>query len=264
MRRREFIGLIGSVAATWPLAVRAQQPAMPVVGFIRSAPAATSMHLVAAFRKGLAEAGFVEGKDVAIELRFADDDFGRLPALATDLVRRGVAVIVSNNFALPAIRAATTTIPVVFVGGDDPVRTGVVTSLNKPGANVTGITSLSFALTAKRLQLLHELAPKSAAIAVLLDPHAAEFAPEEREAKETARTLGRDILVVQAGTASDLEAAFATISRARPGALLVGGGAFLSNSQYQQVVAFASRQALIAIYLLREHRVGGWPDELWY
>jgi putative tryptophan/tyrosine transport system substrate-binding protein len=252
MQRREFIGLIGSVAATWPFAVCAQQPAMPVVGLIRSTSAATSMPLVAAFREGLAEARFVEGKDVAIELRFADDDFGRLPALATDLVHRGVAVIVGNNFAVPAIRAATTTIPVVFVGGDDPIRTGLVKSLNKPGANVTGITSLSFALTAKRLQLLHELAPKSAAIAVLLDPNAAEIAPEEREAKEAARALGRDILVVKAGTAPDLEAAFATISHARPGALLVGGGAFLSRSQHQQVVAFSARQALIAIYLLRE------------
>ena len=257
MRRREFIGLIGSVAAAWPFAVRAQQPAMPVIGILRSTSAASSMSLVAAFRKGLAEAGFVEGKDVAIEFRFADDDFGRLPALATDLVRRGVAVIVGNNFAMPAIRAATTTIPVVFVGGDDPVRTGLVTSLNKPSANVTGITSFGYALTAKRLQLLHELAPKSAAIAVLLDPHAAEHAPEEREVKEAARALGRDILVVQAGTAPDLEAAFATISRARPGALLVGGGAFLSRSQHQQIVAFAARQALIVIYQLREAVVAG-------
>ena len=257
MRRREFIGLIGSVAAAWPFAVRAQQPAMPVIGILRSTSAASSMSLVAAFRKGLAEAGFVEGKDVAIEFRFADDDFGRLPALATDLVRRGVAVIVGNNFAMPAIRAATTTIPVVFVGGDDPVRTGLVTSLNKPSANVTGITSFGYALTAKRLQLLHELAPKSAAIAVLLDPHAAEHAPEEREVKEAARALGRDILVVQAGTAPDLEAAFATISRARPGALLVGGGAFLSRSQHQQLVAFAARQALIVIYQLREAVVAG-------
>ena len=258
MRRREFIGLIGSVAAAWPFAVRAQQQqAMPAVGFIRTTSAAASTPLVAAFRKGLAEAGFVEGKDVVIELRFADDDFGRLPALASDLVRRGVAVIVGNNFAVPAIRAATTTIPVVFVGGDDPVRTGLVTSLNKPGGNVTGITSLSYALTTKRLQLLHELVPKSAAIAVLIDPHAAEFAPEEREAKEAARALGRDILVVQAGTAPDLEAAFATISRAHPGALLVGGGAFLSRSQHRQLVAFAARQALITIYLLREAVVAG-------
>jgi len=145
----------------------------------------------------------------------------------------------------------------VFVGGDDPVRTGVVTSLNKPGGNVTGITSLSYALTAKRLQLLHELAPKSAAIAVLIDPHAAEFAPEERLAKEAARALGRDILVVQAGTVPDLEAAFATISRARPGALLVGGGAFLNNSQRQQLVAFAAQQALAAIYQQREFAVAG-------
>ena len=260
MQRREFITLIGgaAVAGAWPLAVRAQQPAMPVIGILRSTSATTSMHLVAAFRKGLAEAGFVEGKDVAIELRFADDDFGRLPALATDLVRRGVAVIVGNNFALPAIRAATTTIPVLFVGGADPVRTGLVTSLNKPGANVTGITSFGGALTAKRLQLLHELAPKSAAIAVLVDPNAEEMIPpEEPEAKEAARALGRDILVVKAGTAPDLEAAFATISRARPGALLVGGGAFLNSGQRQQLVAFAARQALIAIYQLREHVLAG-------
>ena len=256
MRRRRFLIML-SGAAAWPLVARAQQPAMPVVGFIRSSPAATSMHLVAAFRKGLAEAGFVEGKDVAIELRFADDDFGRLPALASDLVRRGVAVIVGNNFAMPAIRDATTTIPVVFVGGDDPVRTGLVTSLNKPSGNVTGITSFAYALTAKRLQLLHELAPKSAAIAVLLDPNAAEIAPEEHEAKEAARALGRDILVVRAGTAPELEAAFATISRARPDALLLGGGAFLALSQRQQLVAFAARQALIAIYQQREAVVAG-------
>ena len=257
MQRREFIILLGGTAVAWPLTARAQQPAMPVIGILRSSSAATSMPLVAAFREGLASAGFVEGKDVAIELRFADDDFGRLPALASDLVRRGVAVIVGNNFAVPAIRAATTTIPVVFVGGDDPVRTGFVTSLNKPGANVTGVTSLGYALTAKRLQLLHELAPKSATIAVLLDPNAAEFAPEEREAKDAARALGRDTLVVKAGTAPDLEAAFATIARARPGALLVGSGAFLGSSQRQQLVAFAAQQALIAIYQLRETVVAG-------
>jgi putative ABC transport system substrate-binding protein len=257
MQRREFIILLGGTAVAWPLTVRAQQPAMPVVGFIRSTSATASTPLVAAFRKGLAEAGFVEGKDVAIELRFADDDFGRLPSLATDLVRRGVAVIVGNYLVLPAIRAATTTIPVVFVGGADPVRAGLVASLNKPGANVTGVTSFGGALITKRLQLLHELAPKFAAIAVLLDPNAAEIAPEEREAKEAARALGRDILVVQAGTAPDLEAAFATISRVHAGALLVGGGAFLSRSQHQQVVAFAARQALIAIYQLREAVVAG-------
>jgi ABC-type uncharacterized transport system substrate-binding protein len=222
MNRRAFMTLLTGAAAGWPLTARAQQQqAMPVIGILRSTSAATSMHLVAAFRKGLAEAGFVEGKDVAIELRFADDDFGRLPALAADLVRREVTVIVGNNFAVPAIRAATTTIPVVFVGGADPVRAGLVKSFNKPGANVTGVISFGGALIAKRLQLLHELAPKSAAIAVLLDPNVAEIiAPEEREAKEAARALGRDILVVKASTAPDLEAAFATIARARPGALL--------------------------------------------
>jgi putative ABC transport system substrate-binding protein len=256
MRRREFITLLGGAAA-WPVAARAQQPTSPVVGFIRSTPAATSMHLVAAFRKGLAEVGFVEGKDVTIELRFADDDFGRLPALATDLVRGGAGVIVGNYFAIAAIRAAIATIPIVVVMGSDPVRTGLVESLNKPGANVTAITFFLGPLTAKRLQLLHELAPKSAAIAVPLDPNAPEFALELREAKETARVLGHDILVVQAGTAPDLEAAFATIARARPSALLVGGGGFLGVSQHQQLVAFAARQALIAMYPLRQSVVAG-------
>ena len=257
MRRREALSLIGGMAAAWPLVAHAQQPTMPVIGILRSTSAATSMHLVAAFRKGLAEAGFVEGNDVAIELRFADNDFGRLPALAADLVRSGVAVIVGNTFAVPAIMAATTTIPVVFVGGADPVRAGFVKSFNRPGANVTGVTSLGSALTAKRLQLLHELAPKSAAIAVLLDPNAAEIAPEEREATEAARALGRDILVVKASTAPELDTAFATIARARPGGLLVGGGAFLSSSQHQELVAFAARQALITIYQLRETVVAG-------
>src|SRR5262245_5173103 len=257
MRRREFITLLSGTVAGWPLATRAQQPAMPVVGFIRSSSAADSMPLVAAFRKDIAEAGYVAGKNVAIELRIANSELDRVPGLASDLARRAGEVRVGNNFTVPAIRDATTTIPVVFVGGDDPVRTGLVTSLNKPSGNITGITSLSYALTAKRLQLLHELVPKSAAIAVLLDPHAAEFAPEEREAKEAARALGRDILVVQAGTAPDLEAAFATISRARPGALLVGGGAFLSRGQHQQIVAFAARQALIAMYLLDDAVVEG-------
>ena len=216
MQRREFISLIGSVAATWPFAVRAQQPTSRVVGFIRSAPAATSMHLVAAFRKGLAEAGFVEGKDVAIELRFADDDFGRLPALATDLVRRGVAVIVGNYFAVAAIRAATTTIPVVFVGGGDPVRAGLVKSLNKPSANITGVTFLGFPFNGQAAAIAARARTKVRRYRRTTHPRAPEIASELREAKETARALGHDILVVQAGTASDLDAAFATIARARP------------------------------------------------
>jgi putative ABC transport system substrate-binding protein len=244
-------------AAAWPLIASAQQPATPVIGILRSTPGATSMDLVAAFRKGLAEAGFLDGKDVAIELRFGDNDFRRLPALAADLVRRKVAVIVANTFAMPAVLAATKTIPIVFVGGVDPVRSGFVKSFNKPGANITGVTSLSSALMAKRLQLLHELAPKPAAIAVLIDPNAAQIAPEEREANEAARALGRDILVVKAGTPADLESAFATIARARPGALLVGGGGFLANSQDQRVVAFAAQQALIAIYQRRETAAAG-------
>ena len=256
MQRREFIILLGGTAAALPFAVRAQQPAMPVVGFIRSTSADTSMPLVAAFRKGLAEAGFVEGKDVAIEPRFADDDFSRLPDLASDLVRRGVAVIVGNNFAMPAIRAATTTIPVVFVGGDDPVRTGVVTSLNKPGANVTGITSLSYALTAKRLQLLHELIPTTSVIALLVnpaDPATAETITKDVQA--AARALGLELHVLNASTDRGLDEVFAKLKQLRVGGLVISPGALFTSRS--DLAALTVRYAVPAVYDKREFVVAG-------
>ena len=260
MDRRRFFALLAGAATApliGPLIARAQQSTVPVVGFVRSTSAATSAPLLAAMRKGLAEAGFVEGEHLAIEQRYADDNLTRLPTLIADLVRLNAAVIVGNYFSFAAAMAAAKAIPIVFVSGTDPVRTGLVKSLNKPGGNVTGITYFGVTLTAKRLELLHELAPKSAAIAVLLDPNAGEMAHELRQAQETARALGREIMVMKAANARELEAALATIAGARSGALLVGAGAFLNTSQRRNMVAFAARERIIAIYPQRQSVVAG-------
>src|SRR5262245_50778341 len=184
MRRREFITLLGTVAA-WPLAARAQQAAMPVIGFLRSTTASGSAHLVAAFRQGLTESGFVEGQNVAIEYRFADDRPDRLPGLATDLVGRQVALIVGNTVSVVrAAKAATTTTPIVFVTGSDPVRTGLVASLNRPGSNITGVTFTTIDLAAKQLGLLHELVPNASVITILRDPSQPEEEAELRSVEE--------------------------------------------------------------------------------
>src|SRR5215475_9939557 len=194
MKRREFITLLG--AAAWPLAARAQQPAMPVVGFLRTTLAAGSAHLVGAFRQGLNEAGFVEGQSVAVEYRWADDQDERIPAMAAELVRRQVAVIVANGLAVPAVKTATATIPLVFTTGFDPVRTGLVASLSRPGGNVTGVIFTQTDLATKQLGLLHELAPNAAI--VLGDPNQPEFEVELREIESAGRALGRQILIEKA------------------------------------------------------------------
>jgi ABC-type uncharacterized transport system substrate-binding protein len=256
MRRRAVISLIGGAAAGWPLAARAQQRAMPVVGFLRSTAASASVHFVAAFRKGLGEAGFVEGQNVAVEYLWADDQHDRLPALAADLVRRQVAVIVGNIATAQAAKAATTTTPIVFVGGSDPVRTGLVASLNRPGGNITGVVFTVVDLTAKRVGLLHELVPQAAVIAFLLDPNAPEAELQVRDAAEAARAVGRQILVVKAATEREFNAAFATIVHAGAGALLVGGGPFFVG-QRRQLVARANRHALPANYVTREYPEAG-------
>jgi len=258
VRRREFITLLGGAAASvsWPLLARAQQPKMPVIGFLRSTSASGSAHLVNAFRQGLKEAGFVEGQNVAIEYRWADDQNDRLPALAADLVRRRVAVIVGNTPSTQAAKAATATIPIVFVIGSDPVRTGLVASISRPGGNVTGVVFTVADLTAKRLGLLHELVPKAAVIAVLLDPNYFEIELVTKDAEAAGRTIGRQILIVKAASEREFNAAFATIVQAGAGALLVGGGPVFNN-QRRQLVALAARHALPASYVAREYVEAG-------
>jgi putative ABC transport system substrate-binding protein len=255
MKRREFITLIGSAVA-WPLGARAQQPAMPVIGFLRSTPAASATNLVDAFRQGLAEAGFVEGQNVSIEYRYAEHQNDRMPALAADLVGRRVAAIVGNIESAQAAKAATTTTPIVFVTGSDPVRAGLVASLNRPGGNVTGVVFTVSELTAKRLGLLHELVPASAIMAVLLNPNTPEFELNATDAEQGGRAIGRQILIVKAANDSELDSAFATIAQAGAGAVLVGGGAFF-NSQRRQLVALANRHALPASYVNRQYPDAG-------
>jgi putative ABC transport system substrate-binding protein len=258
MRRREFLTLLGGAVTAWPRAARAHQAAIPVVGYLDSRVAAASSYQVEAFRRGLNEAGFVEGRNVAIEYRWAEDQYDRLPALAADLVRGGAAVIVVNNSSVvSAAKAATSTIPIVFVGGIDPVEAGFVASLNRPGGNVTGVSYISGTLNPKRLELLHELVPKPALFAVLLDPNAPSLESQLRDIEVAARALGRQILVVKAGTESEIDAAFATIVQASAGALFVAGSS-LYHSRRRQLVALAGRHALPASYVLREFvAVGG-------
>ena len=256
MKRREFITLLGGAAAAWPLAVPAQQPAMPVVGFLRSTSAASSVHLVTAFRQGLREAGFVEGENVAIEYRWADFQNDRLPGLAAELVRRQVAVILAQGFAVPLVKAATATIPIVFTTGVDPVRTGLVASLSRPGGNVTGVVFTVTDLTAKRLGLLHELVPKATVVAALVDPNRPENELEFREVETAGRAIGRKIVIVKAANEHEFNAAFATMVQAGAHALLVlGGPVFLSHRR--QLVALAARHALPASYVVRDYPEAG-------
>jgi putative tryptophan/tyrosine transport system substrate-binding protein len=250
MRRRDFITLIGGAVA-WPLAARAQQPTMPVIGFLRTTTAAGSVYLVAAFRQALNEAGFIEGQNVTIEYRWADDHLDRLPELAADLVHRKVAVIVANSLGAEAAKAATATTPIVIVTGVDPVRTGLVASLNRPGGNVTGVIFTTTDLAAKQLGLLHELVPKAAVIAVLQAPTQLELEVFLRDLEAAGRAIGRQLVFVNAANEREFNAAFATMVQADAGALLVRGGAvYLSHRR--QLVALAARHALPAVYALRE------------
>jgi putative ABC transport system substrate-binding protein len=258
MRRREFITLIGGAAA-WPLAARAQQPAMPVIGFLDSTTAAARANRLSGFRQGLSEAGFVEGRNVAIEFRWAEGQLDRLPELAADLIRRRVAVIMANGPFVAAAKAATSTIPIVFVTGADPVDSGLVTSLSRPGGNVTGVSFASAPLNAKRLELLHALIPNPAVIAALMDPNVpnvSQFEVELRAVEAAARALGRKIQIVKAASVSEFDSAFAAIVHAGAGALFVGPGP-LYTSQHRQLVALAAHHALPASYGNREFVVDG-------
>jgi putative ABC transport system substrate-binding protein len=257
MRRREFIAGLGSAAA-WPVAAQAQQRvAVPVIGFLSSQSANEYKNVIVPFLQGLKEAGYVEGQNVAIEYRWTENQFDRVPALAADLIRRRVAVIVATSIPAALVaRAATTTIPVVFTGGGDPVSLGLVASLNRPGANVTGIAVLTAALAPKRLQLLHELMPNAARFGVLADSAASNTLSAIPEMQAAARTLGRQLVVVNARTDSDLETAFASFSQQRVGAVLFGNGNFF-NRRTEQLPVLAARYKLPAIYPFREFALAG-------
>jgi len=257
MRRREFIKFLGGATVAWPLSAVAQQPAMPVIGWLDSKePTNQSATLIAAFRRGLREAGFVEGSNVTIDFRYADNQLDRLPALAADLVHRRVAVIVSTGLGTtPAAKAATSTVPIVFYSGGDPVEAGHVSSLNRPGGNVTGVSVIYPALNPKRFELLHELVPPPAVIGVLWDP-TRNVDTQFSELEAAAHVLGRRIGLARAGSENEIDAAFARIVQSDAGALFVGTGP-LYNSQRRKIVALANRHLLPASYHLRDAVVEG-------
>jgi putative ABC transport system substrate-binding protein len=255
MRRREFITLLGGAAVAWPLAAREQQPAMPVIAFLRSASLADATHLVTAFREGLKDAGFVEGQNVAIEFRSAEDQADRLPALVAELIRRPVAVIVGNVNSALAAKAATATVPIVFATGSDPVQDGLVTSLNRPGGNVTGVSFLAAVLGGKRLEQLRQLVPSATTIAVLVGPESGDSV-YRRNVEAAAQAVGQQLIVLHATNDRDIEPAFATFVQRGAGALITVGGAFLFSNR-ERIVALAARHALPASYTLREFVTAG-------
>ena len=258
MRRRDFITVIVGSAAAWPLAARAQQPAMPVIGYMDTASASTTAHLVEAFRRGLSAAGYDEGRNVAIEYRWSEGDYDKLPALAAELVRRQVTVIATiNTPTILAAKAASQTIPIIFGVGVDPIKFGLVASLNHPGGNLTGVTQLNIEMEAKRVQLLHELVPAATSIALLINPTSPAYSEAATElAQSAARILGVRLLALDASTESGIEAAFVTLVEKRAGSLLVTGNSFLV-SQRDQIVALAARHAVPAIYEQREYALAG-------
>jgi putative ABC transport system substrate-binding protein len=255
MKRREFITLLGGTAA-WPLAARAQQAAMPIVGFLRSTPSASFDHLVAAFRRGLSEAGFVDGRNVAIQQRWAEARDDRLPALLADLISLKAAVIVANTIGALAAKAEATNIPVVFATGSDPVRDGLVASFNRPGGNFTGVVFISGALGTKRLELLRQLAPKATTIAMLVGPSQPETLAEQTDVQKAAQAFGQQVVVADAPSGGEIDAAFAKFVERGAGALLVGTGAF-TNSHREAIVALAARHAIPTMYSLREFASAG-------
>ena len=249
MRRREFITLFGGAAVAFPLVARAQQPPTPVIGFLRPTRAEDAGHLVAAVRQGLRESGYPSDK-VAIESRWADGQPERLPKLAAELVALQVTAIVGSVEAALALKAATTSIPIIFVTGADPVEAGLVSSISRPGGNITGVSFFDIPVTGKRLALLRELVPKAEIIAVLQDPNFSEHQTETHEIETAARAIGQKIVTVKAGSEQEIDAAFSTMVQSGAGALFVGAGAFIS-SRRSQVIGLAALNAIPASYFDR-------------
>jgi len=259
MRRREFIALVGSSVAGWPLAARAQQPAMPVIGFLYPGPPEAIAKFVTGFRKGLGELGYVEGRNVAIEYRWRYDQSGRLPELAADLVSRPVTVIVTPGSAAAALaaKAATATIPIVFTSGADPVQAGLVVSLNRPGGNVTGISTMNFGLEAKRLELLHQLLHRDARIAVLVNPSNPQSQSMITDVQAAASAIGQQVEILTARTNRDFSPAFSDAVRRRADAMLISPDPLFTNRPAQLAI-LAARHAMPTIYGAREFaEVGG-------
>jgi ABC-type uncharacterized transport system substrate-binding protein len=255
MRRREFIAFLGSGAATWPLAARAQQAVLPVVGFLRDVSLPLP-YRVTAFHQGMKETGYVEGRNVAIEYRSAEGQTDRLPLLVADLLRRQVALIVGNTPAALAAKAATTTVPIVFASGGDPVKLGLVASLNRPGGNVTGVSFISTELGAKQLGLLRELRPGAARVAVLVDPKFPTTEGFVSELRAAASVIGQQIEVLYASSDLEIETALTTVVHRGAAALLVGGGG-LMYSRRERIVALAARNRIPAMYILRDYVAAG-------
>ena len=257
IRRRKFITLLGGAAA-WPLSARAQQPAIPVVGFLHAGSPEPNVNFVVAFRTGLGKTGYVEGQNLAIEFRWAAGQDARLPEMAADLVRRQVAAIVTpaSTPAALAAKAATTTIPIVFTTGGDPISLGFVASLNRPGGNATGVAFMTVELTAKRLSLLHELVPGAARVIALVDPNYALAEAIIKDLQEARATLGLQVEILYAGTAREIDAAFATMVQKRADALLMTASPFFTNRRVQ-IVTLATRHALPVLYDIREFAEAG-------
>jgi putative tryptophan/tyrosine transport system substrate-binding protein len=256
MRRREFIVGLGSAAATWPIVGRAQQPAMPVIGFLNSGSRDGYAPMVAAFRQGLKETGYIEGQNVAIEFRWAEGQYDRVPAMAAELVRRQVAVIVANTPGVLAVKAATTTVPIVFTTSSDPVQIGLVASLSRPSGNVTGVTQLNVEVASKRLELAHKLLPMATIIAVLVNSTNPNTEALVRDLQAAARALGLQLHVMHASTERDFDTLFATLVQLRAGALVIGTDAFF-NSRSEQLATLALRHAIPAIYQERAFVAAG-------
>ncbi len=258
MKRRAFITLIGGAAVAWPLTAQAQQPALPVIGFLSSRSSGESAYLTATFRRGLAESGYVDGQNVRVEFRWADGQYDRLPALAAELVGRPVAMLVTTGGdpAVLAAKAATSTIPIVFVMGSDPVKLGLVASYKRPGRNATGINILTNTLEPKRLGLFRELVPQAATIGVLLNPTFPAAASQLEAMQEAARTIGLQLHVLQASADREIDTAFASIAEHRIPALAVAADPFFVTRRHK-LAALAARHAVPAMYQNREHVVAG-------